>query len=46
MTPGRIGVLEFLITGLYITIWLFFMKAIASRYPDSKCAQALAFIYQ
>ena len=45
MTPGRIGVLEFFITGLYVTVWLFFMKAFAARYPDSKIAKSLAFIY-
>jgi hypothetical protein len=46
MHACNIGVLEFLVTGLYVTIWLFFAKALASRYPDSACAKALAFIYQ
>jgi len=44
MHACNIGVLEFLVTGLYVVIFVFFWRAIAARFSDTKFGQGMAAI--
>lgn len=44
MHACNIGILEFLVTGLYVVIFVFFWRAIAAKFSDTKIGQGMAAI--